>query len=253
MTDDEWRRASDAKRADGRESVGGPVGNKSRAQELAELAGGLAHELRNPLSTMMVHLRLLAEDLTDESVGASDVRRRGLVRVEALQKEASRLQSLFDDFLNVAGPCELERTSADLGAIAEELCDFFEPVIRGTSVELVLERGEHSVPAPLDEKLVRQALLNLVINARDAMPEGGRLGVRVFSEEGFACVTVSDEGVGISEEDLQRISRPFFTSKGRASGLGLSITKRIVEEHGGRLEVRSLVGEGSAFTLRFPQ
>lgn len=252
MTD----REHDTPNADASAAAESASGDRSRAQELAdlaELAGGLAHELRNPLSTMMVHLRLLAEDLADESVAASDVRRRGLVRVEALQKEASRLQALFDDFLNVAGPYQLDRKTADLGAIAEELCDFFEPMVRGTSVELDLERADRPVEAPLDEKLVRQALLNLVLNARDAMPEGGRLGVRVFAENGLACVTVSDEGVGISDEDLQRISRPFFTSKGRASGLGLSITKRIVEEHGGKLAVRSRVGEGSAFTLQFPQ
>lgn len=223
------------------------------ARDLAELAGGLAHELRNPLSTIMVHLGLLAEDLGDESTDAQDVRRRGLIRVKALQKEAARLQSLFEDFLNVVGPYELKRDKVDLCALAAELVDFFEPVVRGSSVSIELSEGDQPIVAFVDEKLVRQALLNLVINARDAMPEGGKIRVSVTEHDDGVRVAVRDDGVGIPEANLERIQRPFFTSKGRASGLGLSITKRIVDEHGGSLEIESKLGHGSTFAMRLPR
>ncbi len=142
--------------------------------QLAELAGGLAHELRNPLSTMKVNLKLLAEDLSDESARFEDIRRRALIKVDVLKREADRLQSVFDDFLNLTGGQGLQRTPTDLNAVVDRLIEFFEPM--ATSHGIVLQRivGVDPLVCPVDEKLLSQALLNLVVNAKDAMPQAQR-------------------------------------------------------------------------------
>lgn len=220
--------------------------------EMAELAGGLAHELRNPLSTIMINLKLLAEDLADDHAKAGDVRRRARLKVEVLQREAERLQSLFDEFLNLAGPCRLHEKPCDLNALVDGLVGFFEPLAHSQGIGIQVVRRRDSLPCRVDENLLRQALLNLLINAQQAMPDGGVLTITVDGDDGAARITVSDDGVGIAPEDRERILRPFFSTKSRGNGLGLSITQRIIHEHGGTLSFESEVGRGTTFTVTLP-
>ena len=220
--------------------------------EIAELAGGLAHELRNPLSTIMINLKLLAEDLRDTRVHPDDVRRRGLLRVETLGREAERLQGLFDEFLNLTSPCRLERKAVDLNGIIERLVALLRPEAEAAGVELSVARTHEPLVCPVDEMLLRQAVLNIVINSKEAMPGGGRLGISIRREGDWGVIAVSDTGVGIAPDQQDRIWRPFFSTKGTGSGLGLSITQRIVHKHGGTLACESEVGKGTTFTLRLP-
>ena len=221
--------------------------------ELAELAGGLAHELRNPLSTMMINLKLLAETLRDTSAQVEDVRRRALLKVDVLRREAERLQCLFDEFLNLTGPCRLQRERIDLNAIVTRLANFFEPL--ATSAGLVLEvvGTDGPLPCVVDEKLLSQALLNVVVNAQEAMPEGGRLRITLEQDGGEAVISVSDTGVGIAEKDRERLLRPFFSTKAGGTGLGLSVTQRLIREHGGTLDFESKLGVGTTFRIRLPR
>lgn len=220
--------------------------------EMAELAGGLAHELRNPLSTMMINLKLLAEDLRDTESHFDDVRRRALLKVDVLRQESGRLQSLFDEFLNLTGPCRLQRQVADLGTIVGRLAEFFEPLAHSKGVEVRIEGTDPPIRCRVDQKLLSQALLNIVVNAQEAMPDGGVLRISVEREGGGATVAISDNGVGIAPQDRARILRPFFSTKASGTGLGLSITRRIIREHGGQLDFDSELGKGTTFTIRLP-
>ncbi len=220
--------------------------------EISELAGGLAHELRNPLSTMMINLKLLAEDLGDDEANPDDVRRRGLLKVEVLRRQAERLQSLFDEFLNLTGPCRLQRSATDLNTVVDRLVEFIDPLARSNNITLQVSRPAEPLICPVDEQLLSQALLNAVVNAQEAMPEGGTLGIRVRRDGDNAVICVSDTGGGIAEEDRERILRPFFSTKATGTGLGLSITRRIAEEHGGSLDFDSKPGEGTEFRIRLP-
>jgi len=220
--------------------------------QLAELAGGLAHELRNPLSTMKVNLKLLAEDLSDESSRFEDIRRRALIKVDVLKREADRLHSLFDDFLNLTGNQGLELRPTDLNAVVDRLVEFFEPMATSRGISLRKVAGAEPLTCPADEKLLSQALLNLVVNARDAMPHGGTLTFETRREDDWAIVSVSDTGIGIAPEDRERIFKPFFSNKASGTGLGLSLTQRIVLKHGGKLDVASAVDRGSTFVMRLP-
>ena len=241
-----------------RPDVAGP---DPRVAELSELAGGLAHEIRNPLSTLMVNLQLLAEELRDlpEDVpGASvvrvaDVRRRGLIKVDAVRREAQRLQHLLDDFLRLAGPCRLNRAPVDLNRTIQDLVEFFAPQADAAGVRLRVVCHPGPLRCPLDEPLMKQALLNILINAQQAMPEGGDIMIRTRRHgQNTADAEISDTGPGIPPEMQGRVLRPFFSTKVGGTGLGLSTTHRIVAEHGGQLLLHSEPGRGTLFTVRLP-
>lgn len=231
------------------QSDGTPLTRQTVA-EMAELAGGLAHELRNPLSTMMINLKLLAEDLQDTGAHESDVRRRALLKVDVLRREAERLQGLFDDFLNLTGPCRLQRTSIDMRLVVDRLVEFIEPMARRHGIDLEVSTGDVPVPCWVDENLLGQALLNIAINAQESMPDGGRLRFTVASDADAVTVSVSDTGIGIPSGMLERIGRPFFSTKAHGTGLGLSITQRIINEHGGSMRIESEQGRGTSVTIR---
>ncbi|MBU0717401.1 MAG: two-component sensor histidine kinase [Planctomycetes bacterium] len=220
--------------------------------EMAELAGGLAHELRNPLSTIMINLRLLAEDLQDGRPDADDVRRRALLKVETLRREAERLQNLFDEFLALASPPRLQNRLVDLNGVVKHLVEFFEPLAHSKGIEIQVHVDKSPLTCSADERLLSQALLNIAVNAQEAMPDGGILRIELAHDGKIATVSVSDTGVGISGDDGQRIFQPFYSTKAGGTGLGLSITRRIIREHGGELSFESELGRGSTFRISLP-
>ncbi len=200
----------------------------------------------------MINLKLLTEDLQDLTVRPEDTRRRALLKVEGLRREAQRLQNLFDEFLSLTGPCRLRRAETDLSAVVARLAQFFAPEADAHKIELVVVTAQEPLPCPVDEQLLGQALLNIMINARQAMPDGGELRITTAVDGDTAVISVTDTGVGIEEKDIERIFRPFFSTKASGSGLGLSITQRIVSEHGGILACESELEKGTTFTIRLP-
>jgi signal transduction histidine kinase len=220
---------------------------------MTELVGGLAHELRNPLSTIMINLKLLAEDLENLGTHREDALRRAHLKVDVLQREAERLQSLFDEFLNLIGPCRLERARIDVNAIIVRLVEFFEPSAKSNRIDVRFAPAPGPLVCGVDERLLRQGLLNIVINAQEAMPGGGVLRIATEGHSDEVVIAISDTGVGVAGEDRERIFRPFFSTKAGGSGLGLSITQRIINEHGGTLSLKSERGRGATFMIRLPR
>ncbi|MFQ5412820.1 MAG: nitrogen regulation protein NR(II) [Phycisphaerae bacterium] len=220
--------------------------------ELTELIGGLAHELRNPLSTLMVNLRLLAEDLRDEHGDADALRRRALLKLEVVRREAERLQGLFDEFLNLTGTCRFHLIRVNVREVVSRLATFIEPMARSRGVVLQVDGPSDALYVSADEDQLSQALLNIALNALEAMPDGGTLRIGVRRDGAGVALTMSDTGAGIAPEDASRIMRPFFSTKARGTGLGLSITRRIVAGHGGSLSFESSPGRGTTFTIRLP-
>lgn len=220
--------------------------------EITELVGGLAHELRNPLSTMMVNLKLLTEDLQQEDTSIEDFRRRALIKIQTVRREAQRLQSLFDEFLSLTGPYQLKKQPTDLGGIIQRLIEFLDPMFQRSGVEVHVDQPETPVVCLVDEMLLSQALLNIALNAQDAMPDGGSLTLGLAIEGNNVSIRVKDTGMGIGPQDAERIFRPFFSTKAGGTGLGLSITRRVISEHGGTLSFHSEPGEGTTFTITLP-
>jgi signal transduction histidine kinase len=220
-----------------------------RLAELGTLTGGLAHELKNPLSTVQLNLQLLGEDLLPENPSYS----RLVSRLHTVQKETSRLRDILDDFLRFAGRMELMRKPTDLNVMLEELVDFFSPQAQLQRVQLRLQKSDEPVVANVDERLLKQAILNLLINALQAMPQpGGEIMLSARRSDGRAVVDVIDTGAGMDAHTRQRIFDAYFSTKRGGTGLGLAISRRIVHEHNGEITVTSEPGKGSDFTIALP-
>jgi two-component system sensor histidine kinase HydH len=217
--------------------------------EIVQLAGGLAHEIRNPLSTMRLNLELLAEELQ----GAAAPRdRRILQKIDRVRREAQRLENILEDFLRFARVEVLKRVPTDLNALIDDLRDFIEPQATTQGV-IIRTQFDESLPAvAIDEDLFKQALLNLILNALHAMPDGGELILTTRREPAAAVVEVIDTGSGIAEEHQAEVFKPYFSTRPGGSGLGLPTARRILQAHGGTIDLASAVGKGTRFTLRLP-
>ena len=227
------------------------ITRRLRAQnaELSQLAGGLAHEIRNPLSTLSLNLDLLEEDFQ----GAESPRdRRIKQRVGQLKREVQRLYDVLENFLRFARVQELKFAPTDLNALVEELCDFYEPQASTLGI-VVRTYFSPDLPRPvIDADLFKQAVLNLMLNAEHAMAEGGELIMTTRRDGRWIVLDVIDTGAGMPEDVQTRIFDPFYSTRPGGSGLGLPTTRKIVEAHGGTIEVDSVPGKGSRFSLRLP-
>lgn len=219
-------------------------------QTLARLAGGLAHELKNPLSTLGLHLSLLREQWIEEDDPKA---RRALRTLDTLQTEVHRLNDILEDFLRFARTDHVDLETASLNEIVDRVVSFVEPESMARSIEI---RTFLDVDLPnfrLDPGRVRQALLNLVINARQALGErGGQITVITHREGETAVLEVVDNGPGMEQETLEKCMEVYFSTKKNGSGLGLATVRRIVEAHGGHLELESTLGRGTRVALHFP-
>jgi signal transduction histidine kinase len=219
-----------------------------RLAELGTLTGGLAHEIKNPLSTVQLNLQLLQEDIGTDNPGYSRV----ASRLATVKNETFRLREILDDFLRYAGRIELEKKPTELGGLLEELVDFYSPQAQLQRVQIRLQRPDQPLVAMVDSRLLKQAVLNLMINGLQAMVDGGELILRLNVDRDQAKIEVIDTGPGIDPETLAKIFDAYYTTKRGGTGLGLAMSRRIAREHGGQLTVTSERGKGSDFAITLP-
>jgi len=234
------------------------------AEKLAELGAmtsGLAHEIKNPLSTIGLNAQLLGEGVDELEIDA-DEKGRLQRRIGALRREVERLRGILSDFLEYAGELRLDLTNANVNEAVGELVDFFQPQAEQNRVRLRADLASEALLATIDVKHVKQALLNLMLNAVQAMaqsPEGKprelivrTRRVREADRTESIAIHVIDTGPGITPEARERLFKPYFTTKAGGTGLGLATTRRLIEAHHGRLDVHSEVGQGTDFTVFLP-
>jgi signal transduction histidine kinase len=197
---------------------------------------------------VQLNLQLLQEDLGPDNPAYARVANR----LATVKNETSRLRDILDDFLRYAGRLELDRGPVEMNALLEELVDFFSPQAQAQRVQLRLSKHPQPLTVAGDPRLLKQALLNLMINGVQAMNGGGEMIVRLDSADGSALVDVIDTGPGIPADAVDKIFQAYYSTKRGGTGLGLPMAKRIVEEHGGHLAVKSEPGKGSDFTMRLP-
>jgi signal transduction histidine kinase len=217
--------------------------------ELAELAGNLTHEIKNHLGTLGLNLQLLGEELENPETPRE---RRALQRVVKLQRECQRLTDLSNDFLRFARLRELTLAPTDLKDVVDDMILFAGPSARRAQVEIKSFFPSDLPLVFLDRDLFQQAILNLILNAEQAMPHGGELTIQAERQDGEVLLHFIDTGVGMTPEVLSRIFRPFYTTRPGGSGLGLATTRKIVQAHRGRIEVQSEPGHGTKFTIALP-
>jgi two-component system sensor histidine kinase HydH len=222
---------------------------------LARLAAGLAHEIKNPLSTMSINLTLLEEDFLPApgGDGAQSAReRRALKRIHTLQKEVSRLEGILDDFLRFARGGDINRSPADIVTVVREVLDFLAPEHEAAGIAVHAALPSKLPLVMLDIGALKQALMNLLVNARQAMPGGGELIVELRRNGPRIDLTITDTGVGMSPEQVEKCFDLYWSTKKGGTGLGLATTKRIVEQHDGAIAVESELGRGTRFHVFLP-
>jgi signal transduction histidine kinase len=220
------------------------LARKNRLADLGQMAAHVAHEVRNSLVPMKLYLSLLKRRLDDDG-GSLDV-------VDKIDGGLAALETTVDDLLTFTADREPQRRAIDLRTLLSE-------VLEGVRAQLAAQRIVCTLDVPREARLVadremlRRAVLNLVLNAIDAMPDGGELIVTSWQgAKGFE-LEIADSGGGVSDEARERVFEPFFTTKREGTGLGLAIVQRICEAHGGCVTVANCPEGGAAFTLKFPQ
>lgn len=223
---------------------------RTQLNEVSQLAGGLAHEIRNPISTMLLTLDLLAEEFQRPETPRDQ---RVQKRIERVRREAQRLQQILEDFLRLARLRNMNLEPSDLNSAIDDVRDFYEPQAAMHDVVLRVHYDETMSRTWLDVNLFKQALLNLLLNAQQAMPQGGELIMTTRRDGPWNVLDVVDTGAGIAPELQAKVFEPFYSTKPGGNGLGLPMVRRIVECHGGSVQLQSELGKGSRFSLRLPQ
>lgn len=220
-------------------------------QTLSRLAGGLAHELKNPLSTIGLHLALLAEDWAEEDGQRAHRTRRTLA---TLKQEVERLDGILEDFLRFARTDKLETRPTNLNHLVEQVVRFVQPEAERIGVHLTTYLDLDLPEIPLDAGRIRQALLNLIINARQALEPGGggRVTLITKREPGGVVLEVVDDGPGMEPDVLEQCFDVYYSTKSSGSGLGLATVRRLAEAHGGSIELQSTPGSGTRVVLHLP-
>lgn len=234
-----------------------PLGNdererlKAQTAEIATLAGGLAHEIKNPLSTISLNLELMAEEL-DDAPELSQRDRRILQKINTLQRECRNLNQILEAFLQFARVGEFQAKPRDLNALVREFISFYQPQAQDHGIEISPHLAADLPLVEVDDSLVRQVLLNLVLNAQQAMPEGGLLELQTYPGPSGVCLELIDNGCGMDERTRSRMFQAFFSTRASGSGLGLPTVKKIIEAHRGQITCESEPGRGTRFTITLP-
>lgn len=218
-----------------------------RLAAIGKMAAHVTHEIRNPLSSIGLNIELLEEELA-----AGDVPAEAKNLLVAITREVQRLEHLSEEYLRVARLPQPRMEADDLASAVREIATFARPEVERAGLTLALDIPDEVPPALFDEGQIRQALLNVLRNAREAMPDGGRIDVHVRSEGMSVVVGVEDRGSGIPDEVRARIFDPFFSTKGEGTGLGLAITRQIIEAHGGSITCEAREGGGTSFRMLLP-
>ncbi|MFN3476030.1 MAG: two-component system sensor histidine kinase NtrB [Candidatus Methylomirabilales bacterium] len=220
-----------------------------RLATIGRMAAKIAHEVRNPLGAISLNLELLEDGVRAEERLAL---KKGIELIEAIKAELDRLNGLVEEYLHLARLPSPKLQNEEVNEIVEELVSFHKEEIVGRGIGLTLEMAPDLPPILADRNQIRQALMNLVRNACEAMSEGGTLRIVTRREADGVEISVEDTGIGIPPEDLPKVFDPFFTTKDRGTGLGLSIARQIVEDHNGSIACASTPGRGTRFTVKLP-
>ncbi len=216
---------------------------------VGQLAAGIAHEIRNPLN----YISLAIDHLKSEVVAQCPLRAAEMTEVtEKIREEVRRANYMVVNFMNYGRPLKLRKSLVNYNELLVRTLSVLNEKLKEQGAEIELDISQDLPPLLLDPELMRNCITNFITNAAQAMPGGGKitLGASLDSSRpGWVCLTFKDQGIGIAEEDLEKIFQPYFTTKDVGIGLGLAITERIIKEHGGEIIAESRPGHGTLFTV----
>ncbi|MDZ7793759.1 MAG: ATP-binding protein [Spirochaetia bacterium] len=223
-----------------------------RAESLASLttlAAGVAHEIKNPLGSIGIHIQLIQKALKQNQCLDEETAGRYL---EIITEEIERLNGIVVDFLFAVRPMDTSMKRSTVNGVVEELIEFIKYELEENQVKLDTKLQRNLPKVDLDEKYMKQALINIIKNGVAAMNQGGTLKIVTREDQGYVHIDISDSGIGMSEEQLSKIFEPYYTTKEFGSGLGLTVVYKVVREHNGEVSVHSRENQGTTFTISLP-
>lgn len=227
-------------------------GRLRRAENLASLttlAAGVAHEIKNPLGSISIHIQLMQKSLKRDKQLEEETSGKYL---DILNEEVERLNNIIVDFLFAVRPMNPTMKKSDINQVLTDLLEFVKYELEEASVSIECEFQEKLPKLDIDEKYIKQAILNIIKNSVAAMPDGGVMYFRTVKDGDFVHIYVCDTGTGISEDNMSKIFEPYFTTKQFGSGLGLTVVYKIIKEHGGDIVLESVENQGTTFTINLP-
>jgi two-component system, NtrC family, sensor kinase len=229
-----------------REHMEEQMSQTEKLTSLGLLAAGVAHEVNTPIAVISNYIQMLAKQMPEGDPRQS--------LIEKIVKQTFRASEIVNNLLNFSRTGAAEAASVDVNRVVEETLSLVAHPLKTSQIQVVKDLGEALPPVHGSANKLQQVFLNLFLNARDAMPNGGMLEVRTAAHNGSVEIEIADTGAGIRREDINRIFDPFFTTKsnGRGTGLGLSVSYGIIKEHAGKIDVRSTPGKGTSFHVEFP-
>jgi signal transduction histidine kinase len=225
--------------------IGRELQTADRLAAISRISGGVAHEVKNPLNAILLHVEVARAKL---SRGETDV----TPQMEIISREILRLDRVVKTFLDFTRPVELSLSNVPLQQLLAEIVDLARPQAESSKIRVYMEQGAEQVDVRVDHDLLKQAFLNIAVNAMQAMPEGGELRFTSTANEDTAEIRIADTGSGIPPELREKIFRLYFTTKKEGSGIGLAMAFRIVQLHDGTIDFTSEPGKGTTFFIRLP-
>jgi signal transduction histidine kinase len=212
---------------------------------IGQIAASVAHELNTPLSTVLLRAQLMQEQLKNNG-DISDL--------NVIESEALRCRGIIDSLLGFARRSERSTSRTDVGSLVRESLSLVKNDLANKGISVTADYGEREAIIWADSNQIQQVVLNLVTNAADAMPEGGHIEIKIDLSRDLVEIRVIDDGLGMDQDVLKEAFEPFFTTKerGKGTGLGLPICQRIIEEHGGIIEIQSEPHDGTTVSVRLP-
>jgi len=224
---------------------------RDKLSTMGEMAAVLAHEIKNPMNSIIIHLEVLKACL-EELDQNSPHRTKASRNLEVIQGEMKRLEKVITGFLDLATPTPAGQSLFDLNVLIAETVDLLKLELTAKGIQLELDLEPELPPLMGSSDKLKQAILNLMINASQALNSGGTIKLSTGFDEKLLYIKISDNGSGIPANIRSQIFSPYFTTKEKGSGLGLAIVRRIVRDHGGYVDVESEEGQGAQFQLFFP-
>ena len=222
-----------------------------RSDAVKLLAAGVAHEIGNPLNALNIHLQLLARELRD--VGQADLRASLEELVGVARTEVERLDTTITQFVRAIGPTNPVLEVEQPTGVLQETLKLLKTEFENRRIAVSVDMPQKVPTVHLDRSQIKQGFFNLIKNALEAMPDGGALKIVFSVDDAYVNIAFCDTGSGISEQNMRRIFEPYHTTKKEGSGLGLMIVKRIIDDHGGEIELSSKLDEGTCFKIRLPR
>ena len=215
-----------------------------RLAALGQMSAVVAHEIRNPMAGIAAGVEYMGKNIPPDSPQKEGV--------SMIMGEIGRVNRILEDILSIARPFQLKLSSQAAPDIVEHVLRRYQERIEAKAIRVNCRYAEALPPVRADRERLEQALTNLILNAVEAMTKEGTLTIGLDADDAWLAIVVTDTGSGIPPEARRRIFEPFFTTKARGTGLGLAVARRVVEEHGGAIEVTSQPGQGTTFTVRLP-